>query len=54
MYHALHEWVFNDRAESSGEDGLIAYLVESSVISHYHRFYTCYYIKAEGEVDLKS
>jgi hypothetical protein len=52
MYHALHEWVFSDRTERSEGDALIPYLAESSVISHYNRFYTCYYIKAEGEVDL--
>jgi len=49
MYHALREWVFPNHPEKTD---LVPSLVESCVISHYQRFYPCYYIKAEGEVDL--
>ncbi len=49
MYHALREWVLPNQMQ---DNDLIPSLVESCVISHYQRFYPCYYIKAEGEVDL--
>lgn len=49
MYHSLREWVLPNQKQ---DNDLVPSLVESCVISHYQRFYPCYYIKAEGEVDL--
>lgn len=47
MFHALRRWT--DQPE---DEEIIPSLVESCVVSQYQRFYSCYYIKAEGEVDL--
>ncbi|MBY0462405.1 MAG: ATP-binding protein [Alphaproteobacteria bacterium] len=49
IYHATRLWVFPSQVEDFEK---IPSLVEAAVVSHYQRFYPCYYIKAEGEVDL--
>ena len=49
IYHAVQSWVIPLRTENPE---IIPLLVETCAISHYQRFYPCFYIKAEGEVDL--
>jgi predicted AAA+ superfamily ATPase len=49
MYHALREWALPNHMQ---DNNIFPSLVESCVVSHYQRFYPCYYIKNEGEVDL--
>jgi predicted AAA+ superfamily ATPase len=49
VYHALHTWMFPYQEE---RPSLIPALVEACVVSHYQRFYPCFYIKNVGEVDL--
>lgn len=46
IYHALQNWLGWPKPESN------SHLVEACVVSHYHRFFPTYYIKAEGEVDI--
>jgi predicted AAA+ superfamily ATPase len=48
IYHALAQWL------GTGKHTLDeSHLVESVSVTHYHRCYPyCYYIKAEGEVDI--
>ena len=49
IYHAIHAWLYPMQEKNPF---ILSHLVESSVISHYQRYYPCFYIKAEGEVDL--
>ncbi len=49
IYHAVRSWVLPLQTENLD---IIPSLVETCVVSHYQRFYPCFYIKAEGEVDL--
>ncbi len=46
IFHALGNWLNWPKTEDN------SHLVEAVVVSHYHRFYQTYYIKAEGEVDV--
>jgi predicted AAA+ superfamily ATPase len=48
ILHAINRWIFPLKTF----DVSVPSLVESCVVSHYQRFYDCFYIKAEGEVDL--
>jgi len=45
IYHAVNFWLFK-------KSEVTPFLVESTVVDHYQRFYPCFYIKAEGEVDV--
>lgn len=49
IYHAIRSWAFP--FDKKNIDVTPA-LVESCVINHYQRLHPCFYIKAEGEVDL--
>ncbi len=59
IYHAIVSWLnpsqdpFGDNILRDINDSKTAsYLVESCVVSHFSRWYSTYYIKAEGEVDV--
>jgi predicted AAA+ superfamily ATPase len=49
IYHAIHSWLHSFEKPFLEIE---PHLVESIVVSHYNRFYPCFYIKAKGEVDL--
>ena len=59
IFHAVHAWLkpslhpYEERLLPVVSDPKKAgNLVESTVITHYRRYFSSYYIKAEGEVDL--
>ena len=59
IFHAVHAWLkpslnpYEERLLPVVSDPKKAgSLVESTVITHYRRYFSSYYIKAEGEVDL--
>ena len=59
IYHAVVAWLnptidpYQNHIRPTLENTkLTAYLVESCVVSHFHRWYPTYYIKGTGEVDV--
>lgn len=59
IYHAIQAWLkpcinpFDEQVKPSiADSALCSKLVEGCVVSHFHRYYPTYYIKAEGEVDI--
>jgi predicted AAA+ superfamily ATPase len=49
IYHAIRNWMLPSQET---RPSLIPAMVEACVVSHYQRFYPCFYIKSSGEVDL--
>lgn len=49
IYHAVRSWILPSKEP---HDDVTPLLAESCVVSQFERFYPCFYIKAEGEVDL--
>lgn len=59
IFHAIQAWLnpvsdpYQQQIKKTLEDTeKHAQLIESCVVTHFHRFYPTYYIKAEGEVDI--
>lgn len=59
IYHAMNEWLnpsldpLKDRVlPTINEPSRCSHLVESTVVTHYRRYFPTYYIKADGEVDV--
>lgn len=59
IYHSVRSWVhpsadpFGDQIQPLlATPEQVGRLVESVVVTHFRRYFPCYYIKAKGEVDL--
>ncbi len=59
IFHALRAWlnpvqpIYQEQMLSAIKDPILsAALVEGCVVTHYRRYYSTYFIKAEGEIDV--
>ncbi len=59
IFHAIRSWLWPDadpfktQILTAIDDSILcSHLVEACVTTHYRRYYSTYYIKAEGEIDI--